>query len=131
MAYDLRSFLSALDKQGQLLRIEEEIAPEPDLAAAANAAVRLADSSAGRPARGCHGKTRTPRKGMTRHSRTSRRQGRLHHRDAARPGPQARHNAGREGADITAVDITRQVDSVPHLIATPQGSAETIKEVDA
>jgi vanillate/4-hydroxybenzoate decarboxylase subunit C len=46
MAYDdLRSFLSALDKDGQLLRIGDEVAPEPDLAAAANAAARLGDNA--------------------------------------------------------------------------------------
>jgi vanillate/4-hydroxybenzoate decarboxylase subunit C len=42
MAYDdLRSYLAELDRHGQLLRISEEVAPEPDLAAAANAAARL------------------------------------------------------------------------------------------
>jgi 4-hydroxybenzoate decarboxylase len=46
MAYDdLRSFLEELDKQGQLLRITEEVAPEPDLGAAANAASRLGDTA--------------------------------------------------------------------------------------
>ncbi|GHF48182.1 UbiD family decarboxylase [Amycolatopsis bartoniae] len=44
MAYDdLRSFLDALDKEGQLLRIPEQVDPEPDLGAAANAAARLGD----------------------------------------------------------------------------------------
>lgn len=38
---DLRSFLQTLDKEGQLLRIAEEVMPEPDIAAAANAAPRL------------------------------------------------------------------------------------------
>lgn len=38
MAFDdLRSFLHALDQQGQLLKISEEVNAEPDLAAAANA----------------------------------------------------------------------------------------------
>lgn len=38
MAFDdLRSFLQALDDQGQLLKISEEVNAEPDLAAAANA----------------------------------------------------------------------------------------------
>jgi len=42
MAYDdLRSFLDTLDKEGQLLRITEQVMPEPDIAAAANAAPRL------------------------------------------------------------------------------------------
>lgn len=42
MAYDdLRSYLAELDRHGQLLRISEEVAPEPDLGAAANAAARL------------------------------------------------------------------------------------------
>ncbi|MGW5362975.1 non-oxidative hydroxyarylic acid decarboxylases subunit C [Actinopolymorpha pittospori] len=42
MAYDdLRSFLDELDREHQLLRITEEVAPEPDLAAAANAAGRI------------------------------------------------------------------------------------------
>lgn len=46
MAYDdLRSFLSTLDEQGQLLRISEEVMPEPDVAAAANAATRLGDNA--------------------------------------------------------------------------------------
>ena len=37
MAFDdLRSFLQALDEQGQLLKIEEEVNAEPDLAAAVN-----------------------------------------------------------------------------------------------
>ena len=42
MAFDdLRSFLATLEAHGQLLRIRDEVAPEPDLAAAANAATRL------------------------------------------------------------------------------------------
>ncbi|MER5527612.1 non-oxidative hydroxyarylic acid decarboxylases subunit C [Streptomyces sp. NPDC002677] len=46
MAYDdLRSFLDALDKEGQLLRITEEVMPEPDVAAAANAASRMGESA--------------------------------------------------------------------------------------
>jgi vanillate/4-hydroxybenzoate decarboxylase subunit C len=46
MAYDdLRSFLTTLDKEGQLLRITEEVMPEPDVAAAANAACRMGDSA--------------------------------------------------------------------------------------
>ncbi|MBO8197260.1 UbiD family decarboxylase [Streptomyces smyrnaeus] len=46
MAYDdLRSFLETLDKQGQLLHIGEELSPEPDLAAAANAAGRIGDGA--------------------------------------------------------------------------------------
>ena len=36
MAYDdLGSFLSTLDEQGQLVRITDEVTPEPDIAAAA------------------------------------------------------------------------------------------------
>jgi UbiD family decarboxylase len=46
MAYDdLRSFLETLDKEGQLLHISEEVNPEPDIAAAANAAPRLGDAA--------------------------------------------------------------------------------------
>ncbi|MGQ4596825.1 non-oxidative hydroxyarylic acid decarboxylases subunit C [Nocardia sp. R6R-6] len=46
MAYDdLRSFLDTLDKEGQLLHITEEVLPEPDVAAAANAATRLGDAA--------------------------------------------------------------------------------------
>ncbi|MFD8810465.1 non-oxidative hydroxyarylic acid decarboxylases subunit C [Streptomyces sp. NPDC059627] len=46
MAYDdLRSFLDALDKEGQLLRITEEVMPEPDVAAAANAAGRMGEAA--------------------------------------------------------------------------------------
>lgn len=42
---DLRSFLADLEKNGQLLRITEQVRPEPDLAAAANAAGRIGDSA--------------------------------------------------------------------------------------
>ncbi|WP_435582980.1 non-oxidative hydroxyarylic acid decarboxylases subunit C [Amycolatopsis thermoflava] len=42
---DFRSFLDTLDEHGQLLRITEEVAPEPDLGAAANAAPRLGDKA--------------------------------------------------------------------------------------
>jgi 4-hydroxybenzoate decarboxylase len=42
---DLRDFLDTLDKEGQLLRITEEVLPEPDIAAAANAAPRLGDAA--------------------------------------------------------------------------------------
>ncbi|GAA2908821.1 non-oxidative hydroxyarylic acid decarboxylases subunit C [Streptomyces mexicanus] len=46
MAYDdLRGFLDALDEAGQLLRVTEEVRPEPDIAAAANAAPRLGDAA--------------------------------------------------------------------------------------
>ena len=42
MAFDdMRSFLHALEEQGQLLRITEQVMPEPDIAAAANAAGRI------------------------------------------------------------------------------------------
>jgi hypothetical protein len=60
MAYDdLRQFLKALDEQGQLLRITEEVMPEPDIAAAANAAPRLGDNApALAPARGTRGNSR-------------------------------------------------------------------------
>ena len=44
MAYDdLRSYLDALEKEGQLLRVPERVDPEPDLGAAANAAARLGE----------------------------------------------------------------------------------------
>ncbi|GAA5105355.1 non-oxidative hydroxyarylic acid decarboxylases subunit C [Nocardia iowensis] len=42
---DLRAFLTALDDNGQLLRISDEVAAEPDLAAAANAQARLGDTA--------------------------------------------------------------------------------------
>ena len=46
MAYDdLREFLKALDEHGQLLRITDEVMPEPDIAAAANAAPRLGENA--------------------------------------------------------------------------------------
>jgi vanillate/4-hydroxybenzoate decarboxylase subunit C len=46
MAYDdLRSFLDTLEEEGQLLRISEEVSPEPDLAAAANAAGRIGEGA--------------------------------------------------------------------------------------
>ncbi|MGP4018983.1 UbiD family decarboxylase [Saccharopolyspora sp. 5N708] len=46
MAYDdFRSYLDALAEQGQLLRITEQVDPEPDLGAAANAASRLGEQA--------------------------------------------------------------------------------------
>lgn len=46
MAYDdLRSFLHTLRQEGQLLRISDEVLPEPDLAAAANAAGRIGEGA--------------------------------------------------------------------------------------
>ncbi|QJC94917.1 Hydroxyaromatic non-oxidative decarboxylase protein C, 1,4-dihydroxy-2-naphtoate-heptaprenyl diphosphate decarboxylase [Bacillus mojavensis] len=46
MAYqDFREFLSALEKEGQLLTVNEEVKPEPDLGAAARAASNLGDKS--------------------------------------------------------------------------------------
>lgn len=42
---DLRSFLDVLDKEGQLLRITDQVMPEPDIAAAANAACRMGDDA--------------------------------------------------------------------------------------
>ncbi|WP_030593468.1 non-oxidative hydroxyarylic acid decarboxylases subunit C [Streptomyces globisporus] len=46
MAYaDLRQFLKALAGAGQLIRIEEEVLPEPDLAAAARAAANLGEAA--------------------------------------------------------------------------------------
>ncbi|MCC3748088.1 UbiD family decarboxylase [Rouxiella badensis] len=43
--HDLRSYLDALDEQKQLLRIEEQVKPEPDISAAACAAAKLGDKS--------------------------------------------------------------------------------------
>ena len=37
----------------------------------------------------------------------------------------------REGADIIAIDIAGQVDSVPYAMATPDDLAQTVKEVEA
>ncbi|MEI2631375.1 MULTISPECIES: phenolic acid decarboxylase BsdC [Bacillus] len=46
MAYqDFRGFLAALEKEGQLLTVNEEVKPEPDLGAAAGAASNLGDKS--------------------------------------------------------------------------------------
>ncbi len=44
---DLRSFLAALESHKQLVRVPYEVNPEPDLAAAANAASRLGEQSPG------------------------------------------------------------------------------------
>ena len=42
MAYqDFRDFLNTLKKEGQLLEVQEEVKPEPDLGAAARAANNL------------------------------------------------------------------------------------------
>jgi (+)-trans-carveol dehydrogenase len=35
----------------------------------------------------------------------------------------------QEGADIIAVDICRQIDTVPYPMATPQDLDQTVKEV--
>ncbi|MGX8235484.1 phenolic acid decarboxylase BsdC [Bacillus subtilis] len=46
MAYqDFREFLAALEKEGQLLTVNEEVKPEPDLGPAARAASNLGDKS--------------------------------------------------------------------------------------
>lgn len=46
MAFDdLRSYLRALEEHGQLLRIEEQVQAEPDLAAAANATGRIGEGA--------------------------------------------------------------------------------------
>ncbi|MFK8884584.1 phenolic acid decarboxylase BsdC [Bacillus velezensis] len=46
MAYqDFREFLAALEKEGQLLTVDEEVKPEPDLGAAARAASNLGDKT--------------------------------------------------------------------------------------
>ncbi|MCM3697827.1 non-oxidative hydroxyarylic acid decarboxylases subunit C [Paenibacillus macerans] len=46
MAYqDLREFLSVLEQEGQLLNIEEEVKPEPDIGAAGRAVANLGESS--------------------------------------------------------------------------------------
>ena len=46
MAYqDFREFLAALEKEGQLLTVNEAVKPEPDLGAAARAASNLGDKS--------------------------------------------------------------------------------------
>ncbi len=46
MAFDdLRSFLQALDDQGQLLKISEEVNAEPDLAASVNVTGRIGDGA--------------------------------------------------------------------------------------
>src|SRR5260370_26359912 len=37
----------------------------------------------------------------------------------------------REGADIIAVDLCQQVESVPYPLATPADLAQTVKEVEA
>ena len=37
----------------------------------------------------------------------------------------------REGADIIAVDLCQQVESVPYPLATPEDLAQTVKEVEA
>ncbi|WP_328316675.1 non-oxidative hydroxyarylic acid decarboxylases subunit C [Streptomyces sp. NBC_00388] len=42
---DLRSFLDTLDKEGQLLRVTDEVLPEPDIAAAANATGRIGENA--------------------------------------------------------------------------------------
>lgn len=43
---DLRSFLSTLEENGQLVRIKEEVNPEPDIAAAGRAAANIENAPA-------------------------------------------------------------------------------------
>lgn len=43
---DLREFLAALEDEGQLIRIQEEVSPEPDIGAAGRAAANLSNSPA-------------------------------------------------------------------------------------
>jgi len=43
---DLREFLEKLEKEGQLLKIEDEVLPEPDISAAAYAAVNVSNGPA-------------------------------------------------------------------------------------
>ncbi|WP_392553526.1 non-oxidative hydroxyarylic acid decarboxylases subunit C [Orbus wheelerorum] len=43
--YDLKSFITELEKQGQLLTITEQVMPEPDISAAACAINKLGDKS--------------------------------------------------------------------------------------
>ncbi len=46
MAYqDFREFLAALEKEGRLLTVNEEVKPEPDLGAAARATSNLGDKT--------------------------------------------------------------------------------------
>jgi UbiD family decarboxylase len=42
---DLRSLLTTLDKQGQLLHVTDEVSAEPDMAAAAKAVSRMGDAA--------------------------------------------------------------------------------------
>ncbi|GAB2752694.1 non-oxidative hydroxyarylic acid decarboxylases subunit C [Salinifilum aidingensis] len=42
---DFRSYLDALNREGQLLHVAEQVDPEPDLGAAANAAPRLGETA--------------------------------------------------------------------------------------
>jgi hypothetical protein len=51
--------------------------------------------------------------------------------DHPRSGSQPCRAAGPGGANIIAVDLGAQVDSVPYPMATPDDLAETIKEVEA
>ena len=43
---DLRSFLNVLEEEGQLVRVKEEVMPEPDIAAAGRAAANIKNGPA-------------------------------------------------------------------------------------
>ena len=43
---DLRSFLATLEKEGQLVRIKDEVMPEPDIASAGRAAANIKNGPA-------------------------------------------------------------------------------------
>lgn len=43
---DLRSFLNVLEEEGQLVKVTEEVMPEPDIAAAGRAAANIKNGPA-------------------------------------------------------------------------------------
>ena len=61
----------------------------------------------------------------------SRRQGRFHHRRGTRPGPLHAIRLAEEGADIIAVDICRNYDTVSYGMSTEADLAQTVKDVEA
>jgi (+)-trans-carveol dehydrogenase len=62
---------------------------------------------------------------------TSRRQSRFCNRGGARSEPSYAVRLAEEGAGIIAVDLCAQISSVPYPMATPEGLAQTVKDVGA
>jgi short chain dehydrogenase len=76
-------------------------------------------------------RTRFPREDSEHHGRTSSRQGRLRHRRRPRPGRSHAIRLAEEGADIIAVDVLQDYETVSYGMGTEQDLADTVTAVAA